>query len=138
MRKENWPHLLAEQIAACKDRVFAYGVFDCFLFAAECVQSITGIDYAEKFRGYESRKDAYKIIAGYGSMQAMITSILSEEPKPVSFAHRGDVVLSDVTIAKGQTAEAVGICDGVFSLFAAPVGIVKVKTLSSKKAWSID
>jgi hypothetical protein len=138
MRKENWPQLLAGKISECRSREFQYGAFDCFLFAAECVEAITGIDHAAEFRGYDSKIEAYKIIANYGSVAAMVTAILGADPKPVAFAQRGDVVVASVPIADGEFSDAVGICDGVYSWFAAPTGLQKFRTIAvGSNAWSI-
>lgn len=120
-----------------RDREFAYGSFDCFLFVAECVEAMTGVDYSAEFRGYDSKRAAYKIISRYGAMDSMIAVILNRTKKPIAFAQRGDVVIADVPV-DGEIVEAVGICEGVHSWFASPNGVTHLSTSSCKAAWSIE
>lgn len=138
MRKTNWCSCLHETIDAARNRAFNYGTFDCALFAADCVKAMTGTDYAESLRGYQSKMDAYRIVASYGSLQSMITSLLQREPIAVQFAQPGDVVLASADLGPGESGEVIGICLG--TRFAAPefTGISMRPMKLAIAAWRID
>lgn len=138
MRYEDWPKRLQAEIAAARKRTFAYGAFDCCLFAADCVQAMTGIDYAAELRGYTSKLDAYRIVAAYGSLEAMITTLLGREPVHRSQAHRGDVVLAEVELAPGEAGDCVGICAAAKFYFPRAVGLRECAIDVVRLAWRID
>jgi hypothetical protein len=125
---------MAEAIEAARTRSFAYGDFDCCLFAADVVFAMTGIDYATPFRGYHSRPSAYRLIAEYGSLTVLLTSVLGEPMEP-SFAGRGDVVLADIATVEG--GESAGICLGVFCAFPKDIGLALHPRTVAKLAWKI-
>lgn len=141
MRFEDWPQRLDAALAASRSRRFAYGTFDCMLFAADCVQAITGVDHAADFRGYDSKVAAYRIIARYGSLEAMITSLLGRDPIHPAQARRGDVVLANIELAPGESGECVGICDKVNCWFPrdpAAIGIRSFPRYAARLAWRIE
>lgn len=138
MRYEDWPQRLEEAIAAARTRAFAYGTFDCALFAADCVQAMTGTDYAGELRGYKSKLDAYRIVAAYGSLEGMITGLLGREPKHPSQAMRGDVVLAEIELARGESGDCIGICVGQKCVFPQTVGVRLQPRAVARLAWSID
>lgn len=137
LRKHGWPEALHEYLAAAREREFAYGTFDCALFAADAVKAMTDIDYAAQLRGYGSRDEAYAIIGRFGSIEAMITQLLDTQPKHPAFAHSGDVVLAPIPTAAAESGETIGICEGVHSIFPAARGWLKHPTLRARLAWSI-
>lgn len=51
MRRLNWHQHLAQTLQAAMTRPFSWGEHDCCLFAADCVQAVTGVDVAADFRG---------------------------------------------------------------------------------------
>lgn len=138
MRFDDWPQRLDAEISASRTRAFAYGGFDCCLFAADCVKAITGIDYAADLRGYESKIAAYRIVSGYGSLEAMITALLGSEPVHPSQARRGDVVLAEIELAPGESGDCVGICAASKFLFPKDVGLRCLPIGVVRLAWRID
>lgn len=139
MRFEDWPQRLHAAIDAARTRTFDYGDFDCWLFPADCVLAMTGIDYAAELRGYKSKKDAYEIIARYGSMEAMISALVGREPIHPAHAKRGDVMIAEVDLAPGEVGLSGAICDGT-KLWtpAIPRGLRSFPISAAKIAWSID
>lgn len=133
MRFPHWPQALADSIQAAGIRVFGYGGFDCCLFCADVVESMTGVDYAASLRGYATEDEAYEIISGYGSIEAMVTSLLGREPIHPSSAGRGDVVLMEI-----DGRETLGICLGVRSAFPQHTGLRQHLTWLARCAWRID
>ena len=71
---------------------FEWGKYDCCLFAADVVREITGVDYAEPFRGkYTAEEGAKALLEEKGGLVEYIDSVLPR--KDVNFVQRGDVVL---------------------------------------------
>lgn len=138
MRAEDWPQRLGAVIEGARTRTFAYGTFDCALFAADCVLAMTEVDYAAELRGYKSKLDAYRIVVGYGSLEAMITALLGREPKHPSRAGRGDVVLATIDLEPGESGDCIGICVGPKCVFPRPVGVRLTPRTVIRLAWSID
>ena len=58
MRRADWPERLAEFIEARRLEPFAWGKNDCALFAADAVNLLIGVDYAESLRGYTTERGA--------------------------------------------------------------------------------
>lgn len=109
-----------------------WGEWDCCQFVATCVLAMTGIDHRESFPLYASETDALRIIAGFGSLELLLTSVLGDS-KPVAFAQRGDIVV--INAGAGMAA---GVCLGVM---AAMMGTEKMQFLpcaQATAAWSIE
>lgn len=124
-RKDNWPEILASEIAAA-DRPFVWGEWDCCLFAAHVVRAMTGEDFAKSFRGYRTKNDALKLLKQHGGVSGIASKFLPEIP--TTFACRGDVVEID---------DALGICIGQWSMFLTETGLVQLPTLDGVRAWSV-
>lgn len=136
-RLPDWPQRLDAAIEAARSRCFAYGEFDCYLFAADTVLAITGVDLAASFRGqYDSPVSAARILAGYGSMEAIATSLLGEPVHPAR-ARRGDVVLAQLPIPDGETGDCAGVCTGHYFAFAQPQGLGFVRRAAVRLAWCV-
>ncbi|MCL2761446.1 MAG: hypothetical protein FWD70_07360 [Desulfuromonadales bacterium] len=133
MRYEAWDIKLMAFIETRANMPFKWGEHDCCLFAADAVLEITGIDYAEKFRGkYADMENATKLIKqNGGNMSEMINGLLETPIKP-ALAQRGDVVMYET-----EDGPALGICTGVNAVFAAPTGLNTRPTLDCQYAWRI-
>lgn len=133
MRIEGWEAALNEIIQSRTVTPFKWGEHDCCLFAADCVEAMTGRDYADKLRGsYKNAAEAKKVINAYGDMETMISSLLGA-PCETAFAHRGDVMMLDTS-----SGPALGICCGKLSVFAGHTGLVYHKTMKCCMAWRIE
>ena len=117
-RRPDWPELLAEAIEERRARPFAWGGQDCCLFAADIVATLTGVDHAEKFRGYSSAREAQNVLSDVGGLERLISSLIGPAVHP-SAAGRGDVVLADLD--HGAT---LGICLGLHCAFPGPDGLL--------------
>jgi hypothetical protein len=82
---------IRKALRAIATEEFRYGQTDCCQFAARVAQEITGINYAQMFY-YSSEKAAQSIVDEFGSIEAMVTSVLGE-PSPVEDLQDGDPVL---------------------------------------------
>lgn len=138
MRLNDWQERLATEIKAARKKSFAYGTFDCCLFAADCAKAITGIDYASELRGYETKEEAYEIVARYGSLEAMITALLGRDPIHPAMATVGDVVIAKVMLADGEDGEAIGVCTGVNFRAPAARGLASFPMSAARLAWRVE
>ena len=121
MRLTNWQTRLHDCIAEAQVRVFGWGVRDCCLFAADCVQAVTGIDHAADLRGtYSSAAGARRAMARLGGVAAFVTQQLGE---PV---HPGLAQVGDVGLFKEGEQDALAVFGGSAWFAAGPQGITLV------------
>lgn len=130
MRNHDWASRLHEVVADHKYREFAWGEADCCLFAAKCVDAMTGSDLYREIRGnYFNEESAKAYIASFGGLEQAVTHWLGE---PTGRATRGDVVLFD-----GGEGDAVGICLGSEVYAMGPKGLHRVPRRVILKAWHV-
>jgi hypothetical protein len=132
VRVYNWWEALIQCIEDHRHTPLKWGEWDCCQFAAACVLAMTGIDYRDQFPAYASEKDALRIIAGFGSVDALISSVLGKS-KPVAFAKRGDIIMIEA-----GAGPAVGVCLGVM---CAVMGVEQMEFMAcagATAAWSIE
>lgn len=113
-RIEGWEGALLRAIEARRQARFAWGRFDCCLFAADVLLAITGVDAFARFRGrYRSSGGARRVMkqAGYGDLLEAASDVLGDlgfgEVAPLS-ARRGDIVA--IALSEGNAG-----ADGGFS-----------------------
>lgn len=58
-------------------RDFQYGKSDCCQFVARCVEEMTGINHAEKFR-YSDEDGAASILERHGGLDGLMTDVFGE------------------------------------------------------------
>lgn len=120
MRLHEWPQLLDAQIELARSRPFAYGSFDCCLFAADCVLAMTGQDPAEQLRGsYQDELQGRELLVQLGGLEQLAREAFGE-PINKAMAQRGDLVLAP--LAEGE-ADCAGICIGHYFAFPTVVGL---------------
>lgn len=110
---------------------FAWGSNDCALFAADCVQALTGEHLCPDLRGYASAKGAMRRIKHAGGLRGLASLALGE-PIPVLMAAPGDVVV----IRTGKR-EAMAVCNGGTAIAAGPAGMVAVSMQQALSAWRV-
>lgn len=92
IRRKDWRARLGEKIEELRRQPFEPGTHDCALFAAGCIEAMTGVDLAASFRGrYSSIPGAMTALreAGYASIVDMLSEKLTEIP--ASRAVHGDI-----------------------------------------------
>lgn len=91
-RRHDWPERLAAFLAIRGPLPFCWALNDCALFAADCVQELTGTDLAADLRGsYGSAEGAARVLARHGGLLELVRARLPVYVSPLQ-AHRGDVV----------------------------------------------
>lgn len=110
MRLPDWEQRLIEYLTPLMEAAeFRWGQLDCALFVADAVLDMTGEDIAAPFRGrYSTAVGSARALKRYGSGDLKSTFDTLLPARPIGYARRGDVVMSD---------GAVGICMGAFALF---------------------
>lgn len=93
MRIAGWQDRLAAVIAASR-RAVRYGDNDCAIFAARCVEAVTGRDVLPSFGAYDAR-GAVRLIRRYGSLSAMADAVLGPRV-PQAWLREGDVAVCRV------------------------------------------
>lgn len=93
-RLPDWRSRLTQHLDAVSRHAFDYGSHDCALFAAGCVEVMTGVDLAERYRGlYATLKGGLKLLAkdGFDSHLAVVRAHFAEVPP--AFAQVGDIMV---------------------------------------------
>lgn len=133
-RRDDWASRLIAVIDAADNKPFAWGTQDCALFAADCVQAMTGEDFAAPFRGrYDTALGSVRALKmlGMASLEAYVISVLGE-PISATMAMRGDVVMVDTP--EGQ---ALGVVAGIEAAVAGVNGLVMMPRSAWLIAWRI-
>jgi len=109
-RLPGWEVVLERTIDQARDKVFAWGRFDCALWACDVVLAITGIDPAEAFRGtYADERGAHRALWLFaaGGLLATAQRIAERQGWPAiepAYAQTGDFA-----IIGGPQGDACGI-----------------------------
>ena len=131
IRRSDWESRLAREVANGHRRRFAWGAFDCALFAADCVRAMTDVDPAADWRGrYDSASGAVAVLPR-GLLVAVANAArrLGMEEIPTAFAGRGDLAL-----LRTDAGLALGIVAGAWTLLPAPArGLAATPTLDAWK-----
>lgn len=130
-RIREWQSALASVIESRMASPFEWGKNDCCLFAADCVQAITGHDPAVDARGeYKDERGAARVLRKLGGLEVVASTRVGEEV-PVMMARVGDVVLGMVD------RECLGICTGATWHAPSAAGLVALPMASALKAWRV-
>ncbi len=134
-RLPNWPELLAGKIDDARQQPFVWGENDCCLFAAHCVEIMTGIDLVGDYRSYKTKAEALRMLKKYGGVAGVAEAIAKkhEIPEiPPLIAQRGDVCLFD--IGSGDT---LGVIAGEHIFAPGQDGLIGFPLQQAVCAWRI-
>lgn len=131
-RVDNWVLRYAEFMVERQHAPFVWGSNDCCLFAADCVQALTGTDLAAAWRGrYDSALQAARFLDEGGGLEAIAAEALGQ-PVSASYAGVGDVVLCENA---GRLLLA--ICNGDLALGPGVQGVEPLDMSTALKAWKV-
>lgn len=132
IRRPDWPEQLAAFIDARRYAPFAWNTNDCATFAFDAVRAMTDTDAIADLRGrWKTARGAATVLNRLGGMQTAATARLGE-PKPATFAQRGDVVL----VTTGGR-DSLAICTGMVAAGAGVEGVVWLPMTQARLAWSV-
>lgn len=118
-RLQDWQIRFEAFMAERANTPFAWGTNDCCIFAADCIQAITGTDPAPEYlRKHRTEKQALRALKSHGGILGIATSVLGQS-EPASMACIGDIVL-----ATSAGRDMLAVCNGSSYVSPGPVGLV--------------
>lgn len=127
MRLDDWQTSLHGLIEANRQTPFAWGQFDCALWAGLCVEAVNGRDLYSPYRGkYKNALGSVKMLKKVDDVEQPVDLFVKHlgELQPIGFARPGDLVFKDD--AQGMVP---GVCIGATSIFVGENGLEEVTTL---------
>jgi hypothetical protein len=127
----DWEERLAIHIDNCNENTYQLGVWDCALFAADCIKAMTGDDVASDFREKYSDDETMNTVIKE-SAKGLITLLSKIVGKPCStyLARRGDIVMDD--------AGVIGVCVGsMFYSVSESGGLISMSMQHAVRAWRV-
>ena len=133
MRIANWEDVLWAEVGRWRKAPFEWGVNDCCLFAARCVDAISGSDWVGDLRGcYHDERSALAYIKAEGGVEASVTRRLGASV-PRLLARRGDVCLVETPSGHG-----LAVCVGGSVMIPGPAGLLSQALSTVLCAWRVD
>ncbi len=133
VRRKDWVSRLLAVVDDAQGRPFEWGQHDCCLFAARCIDAVTGSFWAGSLDAcYQDEATALAYIKAEGGIRASVSRRFGD-PVPPLLARRGDLVLVDSPLG-----EAVTVCVGPSLVGAAPSGLTVLPLSAGLCAWRID
>jgi len=130
-RVHDWPQRLAAYVVSARTAKFKWGEFDCAMFAAGAIHSMTGTDLAVEFRGqYSDEAGARKLFD-----RAIARASETLQPIELGFARRGDLLLT----RNGSSEPGLAIVglDGGHALCASDRGLVRIARARWLRVWRV-
>lgn len=121
MRLKDWEPRLIAYLQTASRRPYSEADHHCALFAAGCVEAMTGEDHAAQWRGrFKTLKAGLKALkkGGFEDHVALVASLFKDEVHP-SRAHRGDLAV----LAGSDGMGALGIVQGEHVYVLRPEGL---------------
>ena len=133
MRLRNWQCLFADFVTRRRHEKFSWGKNDCCLFAADSTLTITGNDFAAAYRGsYSDETSAMALIAEFGSLEQLCSTLTGIAPISAVYADVGDIV-----IAKYAGRELLAVSNGIHVLAVGSEGMIILPLAVCTKTWKI-
>jgi hypothetical protein len=131
-RLHDWQTQFESFIHERQEMQFVWGTNDCAIFAADCVQALTGIDPAlQGLREHTTEKQALRALERHGGLVGIATAAMGE-PVTAMFANIGDVVLS-----KSEGRDMLSICNGTTVLAPSATGLVAIPLDTAATCWKV-
>jgi len=137
-RRPGWELRLAAAVEAARGRPFRWGQHDCAIWAFDLRRDLTGgEDVAALWRGrYRTHLGGQRMMRrlGWKSLEEAGRALLGAPLPSVSFAQRGDLVLTNSGIGFGG---GFGVCLGALAAGIAPSGLNLAPIAATALAWRI-
>lgn len=133
LRRRDWVSRLFAVVDGAHGRPFEWGQHDCCLFAARCIDAMTGSDWEGDLAAcYHDEDSAKAYIVAEGGIRASVSRRFGEPVQPL-LARRGDLVLVDTPMGN-----AVSVCIGPTLVAAGPSGFTALPLSAGLCSWRID
>lgn len=138
-RRQDWQRRLEELLTAAEGRAFAWGSWDCAVFAAAVVEAVTGRNpFPWSLGTYSDVKGARRFLrAGkWKSLEIAIEAVVGNRRATPLLAQRGDLVIT----AGPELGAAAGVVDlsGEWLVCLSPSGLCRLPLSSALAAWSVE
>lgn len=130
-RRDDWRERLATLLDERRRYGFAFGRFDCCLWAADAVEAMTGVDFIADYRGYATPEGAMRRLkrAGVASVFAFVDARFPRAMR----ARQGDLVG-----VPAAPLDALMIADGPASAWGQDeTGLVRLAIPPGAIIWSV-
>jgi len=133
-RRDDWMLQLSQAFETAKVLPFQYGLHDCCLWAAHCVDAMCDTEFTQgildRFK-YADEETADAILESGGGLLALITEFLGK-PERAVWASPGDVVL-----ARDGEQTIVGIVVGHSIIVPTKMGLMPLPYGNAIVCWRI-
>lgn len=133
-RLPDWRSRLHAALAAAQRQPFAWGTFDCCIFAARCIEAMTGEDLSGPYVGkYSDVAGALKTLkgAGFDDLTAMAAHFFAEVSP--SMARVGDIA----AMKAPATGWGLGIVIGPRIAVLSPAGYATIPLTKAERAFKV-
>ncbi len=135
IRKDDWYSRLSSYIDGAFRKPFAYGEFDCTLFAAGAVEAMTGVNlYADFLGRYRTLRGGLRQLKklGFGNQVDYVASLFTE-------VHPAMAQVGDIAVVDTDTGPGLGIVQGARIYVTQPdtLGLGLVDLLRASRAFRV-
>ena len=129
-----WRTALTDYVQTVASEPFRWGEHDCALFAAGAVRSMTGEDFAARYRGkYKTLRGGLGLLkkAGFADHAEMAASLFEE-------IHPSQAMVGDIAAVEEDGAVALGVVQGELIYVLRPdEGLATVPLLRAARAFRV-
>ena len=129
-RLHDWMPRLAAVVVARMGAPFVWGLHDCCVFAADCVQAVTGRDLGADLRGsYRTEREAARLLHRLGG----VASLAADRLGPVVPA--ASAAPGDIGLCRLNGRDCLAVCVGGHFLAPGHCGLVAIGLPDIARAW---
>jgi hypothetical protein len=132
---QGWELRLAAVIDEARWKPYQLGEHDCFRFACQAVEALTGVDLYAPWRGaYRTKRQALRLLARYGGgFTGSFTRLFGAPPISIGLARRGDI--AEFVDAAGE--QHLGVVNGALVVILREKGLDAIRRSNCAHAWRI-
>lgn len=136
MRLQDWPERMDAFLRAAQARPFAWGRWDCCLFALAHADTITGSRHFDHFKGLCHDQDSARAaLDGLGGLEAALDGLFGPRLENTNFAQRGDIVTYDS--GNGPALGIVDFCGRKIAVLTQHDGLGRLPRRRALAAWPV-
>lgn len=132
-KKDGWRELLQDEFFLARKREFSWGLNDCAIFCARCVERMTGHSVMKDMRSkfsWENKIQGLRLLSAR-PFQDMVSDVLGPS-SPANLCKEGDVMLVN---SGGELL--LGMHEGHFVISVSEFGIDRVPLENAICGWGI-